>query len=461
MIDREEIGLRISVLRKKAGLSQAELAEKLGISAQAVSKWESGKNLPDIDIFCELAWLFNTSIDTMVRSELFFGQDSARITLPANVNALIQNSERRKFLESLAPYCSDLELYNIAKEMAAQNLKLSLAANVEWRDKNTDTTALISPEALGEKTLREIAPWFAKALGDTFRNTDPGLRRIENLLRCPVCGKPLSLKTADENIYFICENEHRYNVTDGVIDFGSREIPGETWSLYFRNYDDYLREQRHPGNPRYQMGEVPCSEVRWQEIKKLRPRVILDAACGTCNGLKYDLQRINWPCLVIMTDLSHRVLKYNKRYFSEEMVNPYVDIVCIACDCADLPITDGCIDAVVSNAGFESMQTKMMNGFGECCRVLKKGSSAIYNMSILDDRNSENTKKWLRLCETEAGYPDLHDIEEWKKICSDTGYSSTYVKKIYGELPAPDTDVFPFKNEIMQWMGEYLCVSQK
>ena len=46
MIDREQIGLRISVLRKKAGLSQAELSEKLGISAQAVSKWESGKNYP-------------------------------------------------------------------------------------------------------------------------------------------------------------------------------------------------------------------------------------------------------------------------------------------------------------------------------------------------------------------------------------------------------------------------------
>ena len=42
MLDREQIGLRISVLRKKMGLSQADLAEKLGISAQAVSKWESG-----------------------------------------------------------------------------------------------------------------------------------------------------------------------------------------------------------------------------------------------------------------------------------------------------------------------------------------------------------------------------------------------------------------------------------
>ena len=42
MVDREQIGIRISGLRKKAGMSQAALAEKLGVSAQAVSKWENG-----------------------------------------------------------------------------------------------------------------------------------------------------------------------------------------------------------------------------------------------------------------------------------------------------------------------------------------------------------------------------------------------------------------------------------
>lgn len=42
MIDREQIGIRIAALRKKAGWSQQTLAEKLGVSPQAVSKWESG-----------------------------------------------------------------------------------------------------------------------------------------------------------------------------------------------------------------------------------------------------------------------------------------------------------------------------------------------------------------------------------------------------------------------------------
>ena len=55
----------------------------------------------------------------------------------------------------------------------------------------------------------------------------------------------------------------------------------------------------------------------------------------------------------------------------------------------------------------------------------------------------------------------VYDIKEWEQICLKTGYKFTDVKQIYGELPAPSGDKFPFENEIMQWMGEYLCISCK
>lgn len=469
MIDREQIGIRIAVLRKKAGLSQQALADKLGVSAQAVSKWEGGKNLPDIDMFRELAWLFHMTIDSIVEGDLLFAQNSAQKELPASVEALFPDAERRRLLRSLSTYCTDTELGNIARELSRGNLELSIQTGIARMEAGAfqeEKKVSIPASILGENTLRETAPYFAKALGEMMGNTEPGLRRIAELMRCPECGEKLTIENGDDNTTcFACKNGHRYDVTDGVVYFGSREIPGELWSLYMRNYQDYLREQRHPGNPRYQMGAVPCSEVRWQSVKKLRPRVILDMACGTCNGLKYDLQRINWPCLVIMTDVSHRVLKYNKRYFSEEMANPYVDIVCLACDCARLPIRDGCIDMVVSNGGFESMQSKMMEGFREAYRVLKPGGHAVYNISIVADHASENTQKWERLYnsldESYSLHETLFDIGEWGAVCRETGYSSTETKEIYGELPAPEGDVFPFENEIMQWMGEYLCVSEK
>ena len=408
MIDREQIGIRIAALRKKSGLSQQALAEKLGVSAQAVSKWESGKNLPDIDLFRELAWLFHMTIDSIVEGDLLFTQKSAQKSLPANAEALLPDGERRKILQSLLPYCSDAELCGIAKEMSEGSLELYVQAGItkmggNFREKAEERKVSIPATALGENTLRETAPYFAKALGEMAGNAEPGLRRISELLLCPQCGEtlvaegrtqePLTPDGRDGNkTVFLCKNAHRYHVTDGVLYFGSREIPGEQWSLCLKNYEDYLSEQRHPGNPRYQMGTVPCSVARWQAIQKRRPRVILDMACGTCNGLKYDLQRINWPCLVIMADLSHRILKYNKRYFSEEMVNPYVDIVCMACDCARLPLRDGCVDMVVSNAGFESMQYKMMDGFREAYRVLKPGGKFV----LIDRSGRRNIAKKRR-----------------------------------------------------------------
>lgn len=470
MIDREQIGIRIAALRKKSGLSQQALAEKLGVSPQAVSKWESGKNLPDIDLFRELAWLFHMTIDSIVEGDLLFTQKSGQKALPANVEALFPDGERRKILQSFIPYCSDAELYGIAKEMSEGSLELCVQAGITKMDedfrKAEEKKISIPASVLGENTLRETAPYFAKALGEIMGNTDPGLKRIAELLRCPQCGEALALKNKDgDKNCFICKNDHSYSMSDGVIYFGSREIRGEQWSLVLKNYQDYLLEQRHPGNPRYQMGIVPCSEARWQAVRNLRPRVILDIACGTCSGLKYDLQRINWPCLVIMADLSHRILKYNKRYFSEETVNPYVDIVCLACDCSRLPLMDGCVDMVVSNAGFESMQDKMLDGFREGYRVLKPGGHAVYNISIVGDHASENTKKWESLYRKLDGIDDMNeklfDIKEWEEICRHTGYTSTETKKIYGELPAPEDDIFPFEKEIMQWMGEYLCISEK
>ena len=53
-------------LRKLKGLTQAQLAEKLGISAQAVSKWESGLSCPDIMMLVPLADIFGVSTDMLL-----------------------------------------------------------------------------------------------------------------------------------------------------------------------------------------------------------------------------------------------------------------------------------------------------------------------------------------------------------------------------------------------------------
>lgn len=56
--------------RKKSGLSQEEVAEKLGISRQTVSKWETGETLPDIRQSKRLAVLYRLSLDELIDFDL-------------------------------------------------------------------------------------------------------------------------------------------------------------------------------------------------------------------------------------------------------------------------------------------------------------------------------------------------------------------------------------------------------
>ena len=61
---------KVMTLRKKNGWSQEELAEKLNISRQSVSKWESGASIPDIDKIIALSGLFGVSTDYLLKDNL-------------------------------------------------------------------------------------------------------------------------------------------------------------------------------------------------------------------------------------------------------------------------------------------------------------------------------------------------------------------------------------------------------
>lgn len=67
------LGNNIRIFRKKIGITQEELAEQLCVTAQAVSKWESGAGLPDTAQIVPLAKVLNVTTDAL------FGLDEADI----------------------------------------------------------------------------------------------------------------------------------------------------------------------------------------------------------------------------------------------------------------------------------------------------------------------------------------------------------------------------------------------
>ena len=58
---------KIISLRKKEGWSQEELAEQLGVSRQAVSKWESARSVPDMDKLLTMSRIFGVTTDYLLK----------------------------------------------------------------------------------------------------------------------------------------------------------------------------------------------------------------------------------------------------------------------------------------------------------------------------------------------------------------------------------------------------------
>ncbi|MCL1953032.1 MAG: helix-turn-helix domain-containing protein, partial [Oscillospiraceae bacterium] len=68
-MDMQKIGKTIAALRRNKGFTQEALAQRLGITPQAVSKWETGLGLPEASLLVELAGLFGVPLDDILGTE--------------------------------------------------------------------------------------------------------------------------------------------------------------------------------------------------------------------------------------------------------------------------------------------------------------------------------------------------------------------------------------------------------
>jgi len=68
-MNQEKIGKFILEQRKKLNLTQSELAEKLSVTSQAISKWENGRGIPDIEMLNKLSEIFNVDIKDIINGK--------------------------------------------------------------------------------------------------------------------------------------------------------------------------------------------------------------------------------------------------------------------------------------------------------------------------------------------------------------------------------------------------------
>ena len=99
MIDKLETVKRIANLRGRLGYSQAVFAEKLNVSPQAVSKWETGQTLPDVEILLTLSWMCRVNINEILDAdEVFVDRHNSIAREFVSINKYLICSECKKDL---------------------------------------------------------------------------------------------------------------------------------------------------------------------------------------------------------------------------------------------------------------------------------------------------------------------------------------------------------------------------
>lgn len=132
-MNQEKIGKYISELRKSKGLTQVELADMLGVTFQAVSKWERGKNTPDIAVLKDISRIFNVDIDDILNGETkkkinnnklyYILAGVFALTLLIIVIILLYNNNHSFEFKQISTSCDN---FNIAGSMAYNKDKTSL-----------------------------------------------------------------------------------------------------------------------------------------------------------------------------------------------------------------------------------------------------------------------------------------------------------------------------------------------
>lgn len=96
-----ELGKKIKQLRKFSGMTQEQLAEKLNISRQALSKWENGTSMPDVESVVRISMLFQISLEELLlKEEKYMEESKTQITLEDLTQINLHNRRMNLLLSS-------------------------------------------------------------------------------------------------------------------------------------------------------------------------------------------------------------------------------------------------------------------------------------------------------------------------------------------------------------------------
>ena len=137
-MNTEKVGMQIAALRKAKGITQSELGERIGVSFQAVSKWERGETLPDTAILPDLAKVLETTVDYIL-----LGGDKA-VEYKGRINV----ADMRKGLDCIKNAGEYLGRENAIYRAAINGINTQLNTDIEEAFKDDYTYEAFLAEAV-------------------------------------------------------------------------------------------------------------------------------------------------------------------------------------------------------------------------------------------------------------------------------------------------------------------------
>ena len=102
----QETGAFIAKLRKESGITQQKLAERLNVTAKAVSRWETGKGYPDVTILPEISNIFNVSVNELLNGDRLSKEEAVEVVEKTVLTVCHQaKADKRRNLRLLITVC--------------------------------------------------------------------------------------------------------------------------------------------------------------------------------------------------------------------------------------------------------------------------------------------------------------------------------------------------------------------
>lgn len=100
---RSQLGANIAAFRKRSGMTQAALAERINFSDKAVSKWERGESIPDVLTLVELAQVFDITVDDLLKDHNALPDNIGKVeqVMGKAVEKTLKRKADKKIIEKL------------------------------------------------------------------------------------------------------------------------------------------------------------------------------------------------------------------------------------------------------------------------------------------------------------------------------------------------------------------------